>query len=109
MVGLPYTQELNDLSMQLIQGHRATEYADRAIDEFEQLITDAADGSSRIMCFTIHPYIMGVPHRAKHIRRILEHVCKRSDTHIWNGEQILDWYKTVRPQSGWPPIAQTVT
>ncbi|HIA81063.1 MAG TPA: polysaccharide deacetylase, partial [Rhodospirillales bacterium] len=46
MVGLPYTQELNDLSMQLIQGHRATEYADRAIDEFDQLIEDAADGSS---------------------------------------------------------------
>ena len=103
MVGLPYTQELNDLSMQLIQGHRATEYADRAIDEFDQLIKDAADGSSRIMCFTIHPYIMGVPHRAKHIRRILEHVCNRPDAHVWTGEQILDWYISVRPPSGWPP------
>jgi allantoinase len=106
IVSIPYTQELNDLSMLLIQGHRAAEYADRAIDEFEQLIDDAADGSSRVMCFTLHPYIMGVPHRAKHIRRILEHVCNRPDTLIWNGEQILDWYKSVRPKSGWPPVGK---
>ena len=103
MVSIPYTQELNDLSMLLIQGHRAAEYADRAIDEFDQLIEDAADGSSRVMCFTLHPYIMGVPHRAKHVRRILEHVCNHPDALVWTGEQILDWYKSVRPEGGWPP------
>ncbi len=103
LVSIPYTQELNDLAMLLIQGHRATEYADRAIDQFDQLIADAADGSSRVMCFTLHPYIMGVPHRVKHLRRILEHVCNRPDAVVWTGEQILEWYKSVRPKSGWPP------
>ncbi len=105
LVSLPYTQELNDLAMQLIQGHKAAEYGDRAIDEFDQLIEDAADGSSRIMCFTLHPYIMGVPHRAKQVRRILEHVCGRSDTHVWTGEQILEWYKQVRPATKAPASA----
>ena len=103
LVSIPYTQELNDLSMLLIQGHRASEYADRAIDQFDQLIEDASGGASRVMCFTMHPYIMGVPHRAKHLRRILEHVCKRPDTVVWTGEQILEWYKSVRPKTGWPP------
>ena len=106
LVSIPYTQELNDLAMLLIQGHRADEYSNRAIDQFDQLLEDAADGSSRIMCFTMHPYIMGVPHRAKHLRRILEHVCNRADAVVWTGEQILDWYKSVRPKGGWPP-AQT--
>jgi allantoinase len=106
LVSIPYTQELNDLAMLLIQGHRAAEYSDRAIDQFDQLIDDAADGSSRIMCFTMHPYIMGVPHRAKHLRRILQHVCNRADTVVWTGEQILDWYKSVRPKGGWPPVRQ---
>ena len=103
-VSIPYTQELNDLAMLLIQGHRATEYADRAIDQFDQLIEDAADGSSRIMCFTMHPYIMGVPHRVKHLRRILQHVCNRPDAVVWTGERILEWYKSVRPKTGWPPV-----
>lgn len=102
-VSIPYTQELNDLAMLLIQGHRAAEYADRAIDQFDQLIEDAADGSSRVMCFTMHPYIMGVPHRVKHLRRILQHVCNRPDTVVWTGERILEWYKSVRPKTGWPP------
>jgi allantoinase len=106
LVSIPYTQELNDLAMLLIQGHRATEYADRAIDQFDQLIEDAADGSSRVMCFTLHPYIMGVPHRVKHLRRILEHVCNRPDTLVWTGERILEWYKSVRPKTGWPPVKE---
>ena len=104
LVSIPYTQELNDLAMLLIQGHRATEYADRAIDQFDQLIEDAADGSSRVMCFTLHPYIMGVPHRVKHLRRILEHVRNRPDALVWTGERILEWYKSVRPKTGWPPV-----
>lgn len=103
LVSIPYTQELNDLAMLLIQGHRATEYADRAIDQFDQLIEDAAEGSSRVMCFTMHPFIMGVPHRVKHLRRILQYVSNRPDTVIWTGEKILEWYKRVRPKSGWPP------
>jgi peptidoglycan/xylan/chitin deacetylase (PgdA/CDA1 family) len=105
LVSLPYTQELNDLSMLLVQGHRAAEYADRAIDQFEQLVADAADGSSRVMCFTLHPYIMGAPHRAKHLRRVLEHVCGRREALVWTGERILEWYKSVRPKGGWPPAA----
>ena len=105
LVSIPYTQELNDLSMLLIQGHRAAEYADRAIDQFQQLVEDAADGSSRVMCFAMHPYIMGVPHRVKHLRRLLEHICDRSDTLVWTGERILEWYKSVRPKGGWPPAA----
>ena len=95
MVSLPYTQELNDLGMILIQGHRASEYADRAIDQFDQLLADSAE-ATRVMCFTLHPYIMGAPHRARHVRRILEHVCRRSDVKVWTGEQILDWYTACR-------------
>src|SRR5271166_3375553 len=37
IVNLPYTQECNDVAMMLIQHHNASEYYDRAIDQFEQL------------------------------------------------------------------------
>jgi peptidoglycan/xylan/chitin deacetylase (PgdA/CDA1 family) len=95
MVGLPYTQELNDLAMILIQGHRASEYADRAIDQFEQLLAESAQ-ATRVMCFTLHPYIMGAPHRARHVRRIFQHIGHRPEVKIWTGERILDWYLQCR-------------
>jgi peptidoglycan/xylan/chitin deacetylase (PgdA/CDA1 family) len=41
IVNVPYTQECNDVAMMLIQHHKASEYYDRAIDQFEQIYHDA--------------------------------------------------------------------
>ena len=41
IVNIPYTQECNDVAMMLIQHHKASEYYDRAIDQFEQIYEDA--------------------------------------------------------------------
>jgi hypothetical protein len=75
----------------LIQHHKASEYADRAIDQLEQIYADA-DGSARVMALVLHPYIMGAPHRVKYFRRVLESIRQKSDVLFWTGEQILDWY-----------------
>ncbi|MGH8670287.1 MAG: polysaccharide deacetylase family protein, partial [Burkholderiales bacterium] len=94
LVGVPYTQECNDVAMMLIQHHKASEYADRAIDQFDQLYADAAD-SARVMALVVHPYIMGAPHRLKYYRKALEHARRHRDVLFWTGEQILDWYLKV--------------
>jgi len=96
IVNLPYTQECNDVAMMLIQHHKASEYYDRAIDQFEQIHTDAAD-SARVMALVVHPYIMGAAHRTKYFRRALEAIRRRPDVLFWTGEQILDWYVTASP------------
>ncbi|HEX2151184.1 MAG TPA: hypothetical protein VHG31_04190 [Stellaceae bacterium] len=74
-----------------IQHHKASEYQDRAIDQFEQLYSDARRGA-RIMALVLHPYIMGVPHRLKYVRNALAHIRQHNDVVFWTGEQILDWY-----------------
>ena len=94
LVSVPYTQECNDVAMMLIQHHKASEYADRAIDQFDQIYADAQD-SARVMALVVHPYIMGAPHRLKYYRKALEHIVKRRDVAVWTGEQILDWYLKV--------------
>ena len=42
IVGIPYTQECNDVAMMLIQHHKAAEYYDRAVDQFDQLYRDSS-------------------------------------------------------------------
>jgi allantoinase len=91
LVSIPYTQECNDVAMMLIQHHKASEYRDRAIDQFEQLYADAKD-SARVMALVAHPYIMGAPHRLRYLREALEHIQSRPGVVFWTGEQILDWY-----------------
>jgi peptidoglycan/xylan/chitin deacetylase (PgdA/CDA1 family) len=91
LVSVPYTQECNDVAMMLIQHHKASEYADRAIDQFDQLYADSKD-AARVMALVVHPYIMGAPHRLKYYRKALEHVLQKRDVLFWTGEQILDWF-----------------
>jgi allantoinase len=98
IVNIPYTQECNDVAMMLIQHHKASEYYDRAMDQFEQIYADAAD-SARVMALVVHPYIMGAPHRLKYFRKIFENIRKKPDVLFWTGEQILDWYLKVGPKA----------
>ena len=98
IVNVPYTQECNDVAMMLIQHHKASEYYDRAIDQFEQIYQDSAD-SARTMALVVHPYIMGAPHRLKHFRRIFETIKQKPGVAFMTGEQILDWYLSVGPKA----------
>ena len=97
LVSVPYTQECNDVAMMLIQHHTASEYRDRAIDQFDQLYSDAHD-SARVMALVVHPYIMGAPHRLRYFSEALAHMQSRPGVLFWTGEQILDWY--LAAQSG---------
>ena len=98
ILNIPYTQECNDVAMMLIQHHKASEYYDRAIDQFDQIYEDSAE-SARIMALVVHPYIIGVPHRLKHFRRIFETIRKKPDVAFMTGEAILDWYLSVGPKA----------
>ena len=100
IVNIPYTQECNDVAMMLIQHHAASEYFNRAVDQFEQIYADA-DGSARVMALVLHPYIMGAPHRLKYFRSAIETMRQKSGVLFWTGEQILDWYlgASVSPAS----------
>ena len=96
ILNVPYTQECNDVAMMLIQHHSGHEYLQRACDQFDQLYADS-HSSARVMALVVHPYIMGVPHRLKYYRRILERIRAKSDVVFWTGEQIADWYRAQRP------------
>jgi len=83
----------------LIQHHKASEYADRAIDQFTQLTHDARD-SARVMALVVHPYIVGAPHRLKYFRRAIEHIKGSGCALFWTGAQIFAWYEAERARLG---------
>jgi allantoinase len=98
ILSVPYTQENNDVAMMLIQHHKASEYYDRAMDQFEQMYKDSK-ASPRFMAMSVHPYIMGAAHRVKYFRKIFEKIRKKKDVLFWTGSQIADWYKKVGPKA----------
>ena len=95
IVNIPYTQETNDVAMMLIQHHKASEYADRALDQFETFYEDSLK-QPRVMALPCHPYIVGVPHRIKYFRKIFETIRRKPGVLFWTGSQILDWYSSQK-------------
>jgi peptidoglycan/xylan/chitin deacetylase (PgdA/CDA1 family) len=91
IVSIPYTQECNDVAMMLIQHHKASEYFDRARDQFDQIYEEAASGA-RVMALVQHPYILGAAHRLKYFRAIIEMMSAKKDVVFWTGAQIADWF-----------------
>ncbi len=91
IVNIPYTQECNDVAMMLIQHHKASEYSDRAIDQFDQIHDDARN-SARVMALVVHPYIMGAPHRMKYFEQTLDYILAKSGVWFTTAEDIYEWY-----------------
>lgn len=93
LVSVPYTVELNDIPMMLVQHHKAAEFYDRCMDSFERLHREG-EKNARVMAIAVHPYVSGVPFRIKYFEKVLQEISKSPDVVMWTGGQILDWFKT---------------
>jgi allantoinase len=93
---MPYSVELNDIPLIMIQHHRAGEFCERALAQLERLAAEAAGsgpfGGAKVMSFAIHPYISGVPHRIGVLEGLLDALLARDDILFWQGQEIHDWY-----------------
>ena len=94
LVTLPYTVELNDIPMMIVQHHESDYLLKRAADQFDRLYAESAD-RAKIMALAIHPYISGQPHRIKYLEAIYDYVSGFEGVVHWNGVEILDWYRSV--------------
>ncbi|PKB73423.1 MAG: polysaccharide deacetylase [SAR202 cluster bacterium Io17-Chloro-G7] len=93
LVAVPYTVELNDIPIYLIQHHKSPEIFERAKDQFDTLYSEGAE-SARIMCISTHPYITGVPHRIKYYNMIFDYIKQFEGVVFMTGSEILDWYNS---------------
>jgi allantoinase len=91
IVSVPYTVEMNDISMMVLQNHPSEEWLRRGIDQFDRLYLEG-EQSARVMAISVHPYITGVPHRIGYLEKLYEYISQRPGVLMWKGEQILDWY-----------------
>jgi peptidoglycan/xylan/chitin deacetylase (PgdA/CDA1 family) len=92
VIAVPYSVELNDIAIMVIQHHEARVLYERTMAQFERLYEEGKK-SARVLALCVHPYISGVPHRIDQFERIFEDLTKRPGVLFWTNEQILDWYK----------------
>jgi peptidoglycan/xylan/chitin deacetylase (PgdA/CDA1 family) len=95
LVSVPYTVELNDIPMMVIQHHEARHWWERCRDQFDRLYAEGAK-NPRVMAMAVHPYISGVPHRIKHFEAVYDYIKKHKGVWMTTGEEIYEWYKAHR-------------
>jgi len=91
LVAVPYTVELNDIPIYVVQHHRSPEIYERSRDAFDILYEEGAE-SARFMGISMHPYVSGAAHRIKYVDKIIEYIKGYKDVLFMTGEEILDWY-----------------
>ena len=81
LLSMPYPVELNDNRAIVWLHATAAEFADMIIAEFDEMLEESR---RRPLVFrvSLHPFIVGQPHRLRELRRALKHVARHRDE-IW--------------------------
>ena len=95
LVSVPYSIELNDIPMMVIQHHTSDEWLRRCVDHFDRLYAEGAR-QPRVMALAVHPYNSGVPHRIKYFEAVYDYIRKKKGVWMTTGEEIYDWYVRSR-------------
>lgn len=96
IVSMPYSVECNDLGLFMRRGYTGPDYERLLCDTFDELLADAAD-AARVMCVATHPFVTGVPHRARYLHSSLAYMRAKSDVWFATGAQILEAFRAQVP------------
>jgi allantoinase len=96
VLSVPYSVEINDIPMMLLQSHSADEFYERGVAQLDRLWQESAT-IPRVMAISVHPYITGAPHRIAVFERLLAYVKAKPGVIIRTGAEINDWYRAQVP------------
>ncbi len=89
LYSLPCAHELSDTTIVWQFHHSSEEFAEQIRDQFELLYREAATAGGRIVAVTLHPWIVGQPHRVRAVQRALEHVMRHAGVWPATGSEIV--------------------
>jgi len=81
ILSVPYPQELNDIPTIIARRIEGAVFADMIIDQFDEMLEQSRE-APLVMGIALHPYIVGQPHRLRHLRRALAHIAARRED-VW--------------------------
>jgi len=98
---LPLATEIEDRFVVMDNLHSEASWAEQVIDAFELLLAEAREQGGRLLSLSLHPWVMGQPHRIKHLEAVLAHISASAE--VWQAApgEILDAF--AAPGSAPPP------
>jgi len=91
LISVPYSMDLND-AMIYRQPVEGAEFAQMIMDHFDTVYQEG-ELQPRVMCIALHPYMMGAPHRIRHLDRALAYIAGHEGVWFATGGEIAAWYR----------------
>ncbi len=82
ILSIPYPQELNDIPQIVGRKREGADFGDMLIDAFDVMLEESAR-RPLVMGIALHGYLMGHPHRLKHLDRALRHMLAAGGGAVW--------------------------
>ena len=81
ILAVPYPQEVNDIPQIVGRKVGGEAFADIVIDQFDEML-ELSRERPLVMGVALHAYLVGQPHRLRHLKRALHHIARHRDQ-IW--------------------------
>jgi allantoinase len=81
LLAVPYPQELNDIPAIVGRKAAAADFADMIVDQFDEM-RELSAARPLVMGVALHAYLVGQPHRLRHLKRALRHIARHRDA-VW--------------------------
>jgi peptidoglycan/xylan/chitin deacetylase (PgdA/CDA1 family) len=82
ILSVPYPQELNDIPQIVARKREGPEFADMIVDAFD-VMHEECTKRPLVMGIALHAYIVGWPHRFKHLARAMRFIKQRASDRVW--------------------------
>ena len=92
MMSVPYSIELNDVTMFVGKGMSGQDFYQTVIDQFDQLFSDGKK-SGRVMALCLHPFIINQPFRQKYLDKALNYISRHSGVWLTTSDEIAAHYQ----------------
>lgn len=93
LTAMPISTELDDFHIISNNLHSAEDWADQVEDAFHFLLEEAQTQGGRILNISIHPWVLGQPHRIKYLEQVLETLGNHPEVWSASASSILNAWK----------------
>ncbi len=90
LISVPYSVELNDAPL-FRNNYEGDYFVQICKAQFDQLYKEG-EGSGRVMCIALHPFLIGQPHRIKYLDEILSYIMSHDGVWQTTADDIAEYY-----------------
>jgi len=105
MISVPYTVELNDVTLFVGRNLSGDDYVRMVEDTLEQLLADGTR-NGRVMALALHPFIINQPHRHKYLAKALERIRATEGVWVTTSDEIAEHYLAHHAGAGASEVAK---